>query len=87
MAAALNKPVADIERLITFVKDRPGHDWRYALDSSKIATELGWKPSVDVADGLKRTIRWYLDNRAWLEHVISGEYQKYVARVYEHGWS
>jgi dTDP-glucose 4,6-dehydratase len=86
MAEALNKPVAEIEELIAYVKDRPGHDWRYALDSSKITTELGWKPAIDVKNGLRRTIRWYLENRAWLEHVISGEYQKYVSRVYEQGW-
>lgn len=86
VAEALGKPAAEVEGLITFVKDRPGHDWRYALNHSKITGELGWKPSVDVKDGLKRTIRWYLENRAWMDHVISGEYQKYVARVYEHGW-
>jgi dTDP-glucose 4,6-dehydratase len=76
----------DLSKLITFVKDRPGHDWRYALDASKISRELGWKPSVGVEQGLKRTVGWYLENRDWLARVISGEYQKYVARVYEHGW-
>jgi dTDP-glucose 4,6-dehydratase len=86
MADRLGKSVAELEKLITYVKDRPGHDWRYALDASKISHELGWKPAVALDEGLRRTVDWYLGNRDWLAHVISGEYQKYVARVYEHGW-
>lgn len=65
------------EALITFVKDRPGHDLRYAIDASKIQNNLGWIPSVTFEEGLSKTIDWYLNNATWLEHVRSGEYQKY----------
>ena len=69
--------------LITYVKDRPGHDKRYAIDASKLSNELGWKPSVTFEQGLSETIDWYLENTEWLRHVTSGEYQKY----YEHQYS
>ncbi len=65
------------QALITFVKDRPGHDLRYAIDASKIQNNLGWTPSVTFEEGLSKTIDWYLNNEAWLDHVRSGEYQKY----------
>ena len=65
------------EKLITFIKDRPGHDFRYAIDSSKINKELGWSPSVNFEEGLSITIDWYLNNSNWLKNVISGNYQKY----------
>lgn len=65
------------EKLITFVKDRPGHDKRYAIDASKISRELGWKPSVTFEEGLSQTIDWYLQNQDWLKHVTTGEYQQY----------
>ncbi|MDG1571485.1 dTDP-glucose 4,6-dehydratase [Robiginitalea sp. M366] len=68
--------------LITFVKDRPGHDLRYAIDAHKIHTELGWKPSVTFEEGLDRTIDWYLKNTDWLNHVTSGAYQEYYATYY-----
>ncbi len=68
--------------LITYVKDRPGHDLRYAIDASKINTELGWKPSVTFEQGLARTIDWYLANEAWLKNVTSGAYQNYYASQY-----
>ncbi|HOQ05889.1 MAG TPA: dTDP-glucose 4,6-dehydratase [Anaerohalosphaeraceae bacterium] len=75
---ALGKP----ESLITFVKDRPGHDRRYAIDSSRIMSELNWRPSVSFEEGLSRTIRWYLEHSEWLNHVVSGQYQDYYKRMY-----
>jgi dTDP-glucose 4,6-dehydratase len=74
----LHKP----KTLIRHVKDRPGHDRRYAIDASKIISELGWKPSVTFEEGMARTIDWYLDNQQWLAHVISGDYQKYYESMY-----
>lgn len=70
------------EKLIAFVKDRPGHDLRYAIDASKIQKELGWNPSVTFEEGLEKTIDWYLGNKEWLKHVISGEYQAYYEKQY-----
>ncbi|MGQ9805274.1 MAG: dTDP-glucose 4,6-dehydratase [Chlorobiales bacterium] len=75
----LGKP----ESLITFVKDRPGHDRRYAIDASKIERELGWKPQETFETGIEKTIQWYLDNRNWWERILSGEYQKYYELQYE----
>jgi dTDP-glucose 4,6-dehydratase len=71
------------EALITFVKDRPGHDRRYAIDASKINRELGWKPSVTFEEGLSETIDWYLNNQRWLSNVTSGTYQKYYSKMYD----
>jgi len=71
------------EQLITFVKDRPGHDLRYAIDASKINKELGWEPSVSFKEGLAITIEWYLTNSAWLENVTSGKYQNYYQKQYQ----
>ncbi len=68
--------------LITFVKDRPGHDQRYAIDAGKIMGELGWKPSVDFSAGLTRTVQWYLDNRDWWEKICSGQYKDYYEKMY-----
>lgn len=70
-------------KLITFVKDRAGHDLRYAIDSSRIGDELGWKPSVTFEEGLSRTVDWYLQNKEWMEHVTSGTYQAYYKNQYE----
>lgn len=70
------------EQLITYVKDRPGHDRRYAIDATKINGELGWKPSVTFEEGLSQTIDWYLENTGWLQHVTSGEYMKYYDLQY-----
>ncbi|KAB1066510.1 dTDP-glucose 4,6-dehydratase [Tamlana haliotis] len=70
------------EALLTFVKDRPGHDLRYAIDASKIKEELGWVPSVTFEQGLKKTIDWYLSNKDWLENVTSGVYQSYYKKQY-----
>ena len=74
----LQKP----ERLITFVTDRKGHDMRYAIDPTKIRTELGWLPETKFEDGIKNTIKWYLENREWWEEIISGEYQTYYEKMY-----
>ncbi len=71
------------EELIEYVKDRPGHDRRYAIDSSKIQNELGWKPSFEFEDAMARTIDWYLSNKNWWERIISGEYQKYYELQYK----
>jgi dTDP-glucose 4,6-dehydratase len=71
------------EGLITYVKDRAGHDLRYAIDASKLQHELGWKPSLQFEQGLEKTIDWYLNNNEWLEHVTSGEYQNYYREQYE----
>jgi dTDP-glucose 4,6-dehydratase len=76
---ALGKP----ESLIAFVKDRPGHDRRYAIDGSKIESELGWQPSVAFETGIARTIEWYRENTAWWQRIISGEYKEYYRRMYE----
>lgn len=71
------------ESLITFVKDRLGHDRRYAIDSTKIQRELKWKASVTFEEGLKKTVQWYLENRSWWERIVSGEYQEYYRKMYE----
>jgi dTDP-glucose 4,6-dehydratase len=70
------------DKLITFVKDRPGHDRRYAIDASKINKELGWKPTVTFEEGLDQTVDWYLKNTEWLEHATSGKYTEYYERQY-----
>src|SRR5699024_4537947 len=70
-------------QLITFVKDRAGHDKRYAIDASKISEELHWKPSVEFEEGLEKTVDWYLQNEDWLENVSSGAYQKYYEKQYK----
>ena len=74
----LGKP----ESLITYVTDRKGHDMRYAIDPNKIHSELGWLPETMFAEGIKKTIRWYLDNKEWWEEIVSGEYQKYYEKMY-----
>ena len=76
---ALDKP----ESLIKYVKDRPGHDRRYAIDPTKIEIELGWKPKYNFDTGIAQTIQWYLDNEDWWKHIISGEYQNYFAEMYK----
>lgn len=74
----LDKP----EALIRFVKDRPGHDRRYAIDSTKITSELGWRPHHNFAEGIRSTIKWYLKNDSWLQDVLTGEYQEYYRQMY-----
>ena len=76
------KELGKSEDLITFVTDRKGHDLRYAIDPAKIHRELGWLPETKFSDGLKKTIRWYLDNESWWRPVISGEYQEYYEKMY-----
>jgi dTDP-glucose 4,6-dehydratase len=78
----LGRPEGTSEKLITFVKDRPGHDLRYAIDSSKLQCELGWAPIPEFASGLEKTVEWYLSNSKWLERVISGDYEKYYDMMY-----
>jgi dTDP-glucose 4,6-dehydratase len=82
MDKKLGRAEGTSEGLITYVKDRPGHDLRYAIDASKINKELGWKPSVTFEEGLERTIDWFLNNQEWLDNVTSGEYQKYYNNQY-----
>ncbi len=82
MDEKLSRKRGTSQKLITFIKDRPGHDKRYAIDASKIAGELGWKPSVTFEEGLRLTIDWYLSNPAWLENVTSGNYLEYYKKMY-----
>lgn len=82
MDKKLNRTPGASEKLITFVKDRPGHDLRYAIDANKLNKELGWKPSVTFEEGLEKTVEWYLNNSEWLSNVTSGEYQKYYQKQY-----
>lgn len=83
MDEKLGREKGSSAQLITFVKDRPGHDLRYAIDATKINQELGWKPSVTFEEGLSRTIDWFLANHEWLDHVTSGDYQKYYDNQYK----
>ena len=82
MDEKLDRPEGTSEKLITYVKDRPGHDLRYAIDASKINKELGWSPSVTFEQGLAITIDWYLNNEEWLNNVTSGDYQNYYKKQY-----
>jgi len=82
MDEKLGRPEGESAQLITYVKDRPGHDLRYAIDATKINRELGWKPSVTFEEGLQETINWYLENTEWLNNVTSGEYSKYYEKQY-----
>ncbi len=82
MDGKLDREPGTSQKLITYVKDRPGHDLRYAIDASKINKELGWKPSVTFEQGLERTVNWYLNNELWLKNVTSGEYANYYKKQY-----
>ena len=75
-------PVKPSQKLITFVKDRPGHDRRYAIDASKIKHELGWTPQVTIEEGLRKTVQWYLDHQDWWQPLLSSEYKEYYKQVY-----
>lgn len=79
----LGRQKGDSAKLITFVKDRAGHDLRYAIDSSKIQEELGWSPSLDFVQGLEQTVDWYLENQEWMQNVTSGDYQSYYKDQYK----
>lgn len=83
MDEKLGRSAGTSEQLITYVKDRPGHDLRYAIDATKINRELGWNPSVTFEEGLTLTIDWYLNNQEWLHHVTSGTYQQYYQKQYD----
>ncbi|NDG51432.1 MAG: dTDP-glucose 4,6-dehydratase [Flavobacteriia bacterium] len=83
MDEKLGRQKGSSAQLITFVKDRPGHDKRYAIDATKIKSELGWEPSLQFAEGLEKTIDWYLDNQDWLDNITSGEYQNYYQNQYQ----
>lgn len=83
MDTKLERKAGTSAKLITFVKDRPGHDLRYAIDSSKLKNKLGWSPSVNFETGLEKTVDWYLTNKNWLSHVTSGAYKEYYARMYQ----
>lgn len=82
MDKKLNRTPGTSASLITFVKDRAGHDMRYAIDASKITAEIGWKPSIRFEEGLEKTVDWYLENQAWVKEVTSGEYQAYYEKMY-----
>lgn len=83
MDKKLGRAAGTSESLITFVKDRPGHDMRYAIDSTKLQEELGWSPIPSFADGLERTVDWYLGNPEWLGNVLSGDYERYYEKMYK----
>ncbi|GIJ97815.1 dTDP-glucose 4,6-dehydratase [Capnocytophaga stomatis] len=79
----LGRPEGTSEKLITFVTDRAGHDLRYAIDATKIKNELGWEPSLQFEEGIRRTVAWYLQNQEWLDTITSGDYQKYYDQMYK----
>ena len=83
MDGKLGRKAGESANLITFVKDRPGHDLRYAIDASKLRSETGWEPEVTFEQGLEKTVDWYLANQEWLRHVTSGEYLKYYSKMYQ----
>jgi dTDP-glucose 4,6-dehydratase len=83
MDEKLDRDAGVSEKLITYVKDRQGHDMRYAIDASKLKKDLGWEPSIDFAEGLEKTVDWYLNNEDWLKNVTSGAYQKYYQEQYQ----
>jgi dTDP-glucose 4,6-dehydratase len=82
MDRKLRREAGESAKLITFVKDRAGHDLRYAIDSSKLQRELGWKPSLQFEEGLEKTVDWYLANQEWMDNVTSGQYQSYYQQQY-----
>lgn len=83
VAAHLGRPTGEIEGLVTFVKDRPGHDFRYAIDASRLRRELGWAPQISFGEGLADTVRWYVDHQDWVASVRSGAYRQWIATNYE----
>lgn len=78
----LGRKEGESEKLITYVTDRAGHDLRYAIDSTKLKTELGWEPSLQFEEGIEKTIKWYLENQEWVDNITSGEYEKYYNEMY-----
>jgi len=83
MDRKLGRKEGESEKLITFVTDRAGHDFRYAIDSSKLQSELGWKPAVKFDEGFEKTVDWYLANQKWLDEVTSGDYLSYYEKMYK----
>ena len=79
----LGNPEGESEKLITYVTDRAGHDLRYAIDSRKLKNELGWEPSLQFEEGIEKTVPWYLENQEWMDHITSGEYEKYYESMYK----
>ena len=79
----LGNPEVEREKHITYVTDRAGHDLRYAIDSRKLKNELGWEPSLQFEEGIEKTVRWYLENQEWMDHITSGEYEKYYESMYK----
>lgn len=79
----LENPEGESLSLITYVTDRAGHDLRYAIDSTKLKNELGWEPSLQFEEGIEKTVKWYLENKDWIENITSGEYEKYYKEMYE----
>lgn len=79
----LGNPEGQSEKLITYVTDRLGHDMRYAIDSRKLQSELGWEPSLQFEEGIEKTVRWYLDNQEWMDNITSGDYEKYYEEMYQ----
>jgi len=84
MDEKLHREKGTCAKLITFVKDRAGHDFRYAIDASKLKNDLNWEPSMKVKEGLEKTVDWYLENEQWLQNVTSGNYQQYYQQQYQH---
>jgi dTDP-glucose 4,6-dehydratase len=82
MDKILGRPEGESEKLITYVTDRAGHDLRYAIDANKIMKELGWEPSLQFEEGIKKTVNWYMDNQQWMDEVTSGDYAKYYDKMY-----
>lgn len=79
----LGKPEGMSEKLITYITDRKGHDLRYAIDSTKLKNELGWKPSLQFEEGIEKTVKWYLENQEWMDSITSGEYEEYYQKMYK----
>jgi dTDP-glucose 4,6-dehydratase len=82
MDKKLSREDGESEKLISYVKDRPGHDLRYAIDASKLTSETGWRPETSFETGLEKTVDWYLTNQEWLKNVTSGAYLQYYAKMY-----
>ncbi|MDE6768608.1 MAG: GDP-mannose 4,6-dehydratase, partial [Muribaculaceae bacterium] len=79
----LGNPEGQSEKLITYVTDRAGHDLRYAIDSRKLQSELGWEPSLQFEEGIEKTVRWYLDHQDWMDNITSGDYERYYEDMYK----